>query len=134
MDRLVDDRACGHAAGAPQDERHVRELAVGRVAVEHLAVLEELLAVVRRAGHERPAIQPEAPQAFEQPADLDVHAADGAVVPAALVIDVGLGIEAGLHEVLAAGHHERAHGGIGDDLPHLARLPLVLLRPRAVGP
>ena len=85
-------------------------------------------------GDQRAAIQPHAAQPFEEARDLDIHPADRAVVPGAVHVHVGVGVEPRLDEVRAARHHEGPHERVDDDLPHLRHLPLVLLFRGAVRP
>ena len=125
----------GHAAGAPEDQGDPDHLAVDALAVEHPAVLVELLAVIRIEGDgtERPS-RPSTRSRSRQPRDLGVHPADRAVVPVDRVPDIRGRVDAGLDQLLRGGRPARGQEGVGHELLQVLQLAQVLLAPLGVGP
>ena len=94
----------GTAPGPQRIEGNPDELAVDALAMPHPPVVVELLAVVGVEGDTRAIGEAEVAETLHEASDLGVHAPDRAVVPVLRVAEVGVGVDAGLHELLVAGH------------------------------
>ena len=72
--------------------------------VEGSTVVEKLFAMVGQENDERPIVEAEGVQPFQQTADLGVEATNRSVIPADVVFDVRVRIEAGLDQLLSRRH------------------------------